>query len=63
MVKNLPANVGDKRDSGSPLGQEDPLEEGMATPSVSLPGQFHEQRNLAAYSPWGCKESDTTDGT
>ena len=63
MVKNPPANVGDKRDSGSPLGQEDPLEEGMATPSVSLPGQSHGQTNPVAYSPWGRKESDTTDGT
>ena len=29
MVNNLPANPGDTRDSG--LGQEDPLEETMAT--------------------------------
>ena len=63
MVKNPPANVGDKRDSGSPLGQEDPLEEGVATPSVSLPGQSHGQRNLVGYRTWGCKESDMTDGT
>ena len=28
MIKNLPANAGDIR--GRPLGQEDPLEEGMA---------------------------------
>ena len=26
---------------------------------VFLPGEFHEQRSLAGYSPWGCKESDT----
>ena len=25
-----------------------------------LPGEFHEQRNLAGYSPWGRRESDTT---
>ena len=25
---------------------------------VSLPGEFHGQRSLAGYSPWGCKESD-----
>ena len=29
--KNLPANEGDTRDVGSIPGQEDPLEEGMAT--------------------------------
>ena len=31
MVKNTPASAGDARDSGSILGQEDPLEEEMAT--------------------------------
>ena len=36
VVKNLPASAGDIRDSGLILGQEDPLEEGMATPSSSL---------------------------
>ena len=25
---------------------------------VFLPGEFHGQRNLAGYSPWGCKELD-----
>ena len=29
MVKNLPANAGDIRESVRSLGQEDPLEEGM----------------------------------
>ena len=28
---------------------------------VFLPGEFHGQRNLAGYSPWGGKESDTTE--
>ena len=27
----------------------------------SLPGEFHGQRNLVSYSPWGCKESDMTE--
>ena len=36
MVKNLPANAGDKRDQARSLGQEDPLEEGMATHSSIL---------------------------
>ena len=31
----------------------------MATYSTILPGESHGQRSLAAYSPWGCKESDT----
>ena len=41
------------------LGQEDPLQKGMATTPVFLPGESHEQRSLVAYSPWGHKESDT----
>ena len=36
MVKNLPANAGDIRESVRSLGQEDPLEEGMATHSSIL---------------------------
>ena len=27
---------------------------------IFLPGEFHEQRSLGSYGPWGCKESDTT---
>ena len=30
---------------------------------VFLPGKSHGQRSLADYSPWGCKESDTTEAT
>ena len=26
-----------------------------------LPGEFHRQRSLKGHSPWGCKESDTTE--
>ena len=32
----------------------------LPTP-VFWPGQFHGQRSLVGYSPWGCKESDTTE--
>ena len=28
---------------------------------VFLPGELQGQRSLAGYSPWGCKELDTTD--
>ena len=35
------------------LGQEDPLEEEMATHSSGLVGKSHGQRNLAGYSLWG----------
>ena len=43
------------------LSQEDPLEKGMATQSVLLPGEFQGQRRLTGYSPWSRKESDTTE--
>ena len=44
------------------LGQEDPLEEGMATHSSILGvGESHGQRSLAGYGPWGHKELDMTE--
>ena len=52
------------------LGWEDPLEKAMATHSTTLawkipwteePEKSHGQRSLVGYSPWGCKESDTTE--
>ena len=45
------------------LGQEDPLEKGMATLSSILDGEFHGQRSLVDYSPWGHIESDRTQAT
>ena len=33
------------------------------TPGELLPGEYHGQRNLVAYSPWGCKELDMTEMT
>ena len=58
MVKNLPAMWETGVQS---LGQEDPLEEGMATHSSILAGESHGQRSLVGYSPWGHKESDITE--
>ena len=46
---------------GSIPGLVRSLEEGMATPSIFLPGEFHGQRSLDGYSPWGCTESDMTE--
>ena len=58
MVKYLPA----VQETGvRSLGWEDPLEKEMATHSNTLAGKFHGLRSLVGYSPWGCKESDTTD--
>ena len=33
------------------VGWEDPLEEGMATAPVFLPGEYHGQRSLVGYDP------------
>ena len=62
VVKNLPASAGDVKDTTSiprsgrfPGGGDDnPF-------PVFLPGEIHGQRSLAGYSPWGHKESDTTE--
>ena len=35
--------------------------EGNGYPLLFLPGEFHGQRRLAGYSPWGHKESDMTE--
>ena len=43
------------------LGQEDPLEKKMTTHSSIPPWKSHGQRSLVGYSPWGHKESDTTE--
>ena len=59
-VKNLPANQETQVQS---LGREDPLEKEMATTPVFLPGKSHGQRRLVGYSPWGGKESDTSEVT
>ena len=58
MVKNLSAM---QETRFRFLGREDPLEKGMATHSDILPGEFHEQKILAGYSPWSCKEWDRTE--
>ena len=59
VAKNPPAMQEMQETRVRSLGPEDPLEKGMVTHSIFLPGEFHRQRNLAGYSPWGCKESDT----
>ena len=58
MVKNLPAMQETWVQS---LCQQDPLDKGLLPTPVFLPGEFHGQRRLVGYSPWGHKESDTTD--
>ena len=59
VVKNLPIQETQEMLVRS-LGQEDPLEEGMATRSSILAWRTPWTEELAGYSPWGGKESDTT---
>ena len=60
-VKNLPAVSETKETQVRSLGREDPLGEKWQPTPVLLPGEFHGQRSLAGYSPWGHKELDTTE--
>ena len=50
VVKNLPAMQELQQLWGRSLGQEDLLEEGMATHTIVLPGAYHGQSCLAGYS-------------
>ena len=43
------------------LGREDPWRRKWHPTPVFLPGESHGQRSLVGYSPWGCKELDTTE--
>ena len=54
VVKNLPASV---EDIHPWVGKILWRREWQLTP-VLLSGEFHGQRSLASYSPWGCKELD-----
>ena len=55
MVKNLPAM---QETWVQFLGQEDPLEKGMATHSSILAWRIPWTEDLAGHSPWGHKELD-----
>ena len=62
-VKNPPAMQDKQERQVQSLGQEDPLEKGMATHSSILAWRIPWTEDLAGYSPWGHKESDTTEVT
>ena len=58
IIKTLPAMQETQVRS---LGQEDPLEKGMATHSSILAWEIPWTEEMGGYSPWGHKESDTTE--
>ena len=61
LVKNLPANAGDTRDTVQSLPWGDSLEWDMATHSSILAWKIPWTKELGRlYSPWSCKESDMT---
>ena len=60
MVKNLPAI---QEIWFQFLGQDDPWRREWLPTLVFLPGEFHGQRSLADYIPWGCKNLDMTEVT
>ena len=61
-VKKLPATQEMRRMWVRSLGQEDPLEDGMATDSSILAGKIS-QRSLAGHGPQGHKKSDSAEAT
>ena len=56
-VKNLPAIW---RPGFDPWVGRIPWRRERLPSPVFLPGELHGQRSLVGYSPWSCKESDTT---
>ena len=50
-------------DPDQSLGQEDPLQEGMATHSSILAWRIPWTEDLVSYIPQGCIESDMTEAT
>ena len=61
VIKNPPANAGDKRVVGSVPGWEDPCWRRVRQPTlVFLPGESYGQRSLVGYSSWGHTELDMT---
>ena len=58
MVKNPPAT---QRSGFNPWIGKIPWKREWLPNPLFLPGEFHGQRSLAGYSPWGHKESNMTE--
>ena len=63
VVKNLPTKAGDLRTQVLSLGQEDPLEEGMAIYSSILAWRIPWAEEPGGLQSKGRKESDMTEMT
>ena len=55
VVKSPPVVQETSETQVESLGWEDLLQKGMAR------REFHGQKSLEGYSPWGCKKSDMTE--
>ena len=60
MVKNPPANSGDRRPGYDPWVRKIPWRTKWQPTPIFLPRKLHRQRSLAGHHPWGHKESDMT---
>ena len=60
---NPSTNAGDTRRGFSPRVRKIPWRWEWLPTSLFLHGKIHGQRSLEGYSPWGLKESDTTEHT
>ena len=60
-LKNLPAKEEMQETGFDPWVRKIPWRRKWQPIPVILPGKSHEQRTLVGYSPWSCKESDTTE--
>ena len=60
MVKNLPANAGEKRCRFDPWVWKIPWRRKWQPTPVLFAGKSHGWRSLVGYSPWGHRELDTS---
>ena len=63
-IKGFPGSSEGKEsacNAGDPWVRKIPWRREWQPTPVFLPGKPHGQRSLAGYSPWVCKESDTTE--
>ena len=51
MIKNLPANAGDKRHRFDPWVRKIPWRTALQPTPVFLPGESHGQKSLVGYGP------------
>ena len=61
VVKNPPAIAGDIEIRFNHWFGKIPWRRPWQSTPIFLPGESHGQRSLVGYSPWDCKELDTTE--